>query len=216
MPDCTCLRCGQQRTHEARGLCDPCYQWVKRSDQLDRYPRSLRTPAEWVALIDTRDPAACWPWPGPMNGNGYGNAGSPAHRVVYELKVGPIPDGYQVGHTCHDRADCAGGIACAHRLCVNWVQHLKPMTRTENLLATPNTFNAINAGRTACPQGHPYDDVNTEHRNGRRHCRQCARDRRRRNYYANLEVERARAREYQRARRTQHHAPVAATGIRQA
>lgn len=163
---------------------------------------------ERLAQIDTSDPDACWIWPGEPGSRGYGRWGKRgrlAHRAVYELKVGPIPDGYQIGHTCHDRADCAGGTACPHRMCVNWVRHLKPMTCVDNLLATPNTFNAINVAKDRCPQDHPYDEANTVHRRGRRHCRECDRQRASRYYHANLEKVRACAREYQRQRRSAFH-----------
>lgn len=35
------------------------------------------------------------------------------------------------------------------------------------------------AERTHCPRGHPYDEENTRHSNGRRHCRACGRERNR-------------------------------------
>jgi hypothetical protein len=137
-----------------------------------------------------------------VGANGYGIAGGPAHRVVYQRMVGPIAEGQQIDHACHNDAECSGGHSCLHRLCVNWASHLRPVTAQVNLLASPNTVNSINVAKDRCPQDHPYDEANTTHRNGRRHCNQCARDRRRRNYYANLEAERTRAREYQQQRRT--------------
>jgi hypothetical protein len=128
-----------------------------------------------------------------------------AHRAVYELKVGAIPADVQIDHQCHNESDCPGGIACLHRRCVNWVNHLRPATAQVNLLASPNTFNAINTAKECCPRSHPYDEANTAHRNGRRHCRTCDRERARGYYRANLELVREKAREYQRARRAQHH-----------
>jgi hypothetical protein len=127
--------------------------------------------------------------------------------------VGSIPTGFQIDHRCHNEADCAGGTTCPHRLCVNWAKHLVPVTAQANLLASKNTLNAINISKTHCPHGHPYDEQNTAVRSGRRHCRQCDRDRRRRNYYANVEAERSAARDRQRRRRS---APVSATGAQQA
>ena len=54
----------------------------------------------------------CWLWVGPTNG-GYGqlwyttDSGTPTttttHRVMYLSFVGPIPDGFQVHHTCEVR-----------------------------------------------------------------------------------------------------------------
>jgi hypothetical protein len=215
VPECTCLRCGLSKKHEARGLCEPCYLWARRHRQLDRYPKSVRTPAEWIAMIDRSDPLTCWPWPGPISDKGYGNASGPAHRLVYQLMVGPIPEGQQIDHSCHNDAECAGGKSCQHRLCVNWVNHLRTVTARVNLLASPNTVNSINVMKDHCPRDHPYDEANTSYRNGRRHCRACDRDRSRRYYHGNLELVRAKARDYQRERRAQDHAPVTAAGDRQ-
>lgn len=164
-----------------------------------------RTLGARIAQIDMSDPNACWIWPGAPGGRGYGrwgNRGVMAHRAVYELMVGPIPDGHQIGHTCHDLADCAGGTECPHRLCVNWLRHLSPMVSAANLLASRNTVNAINAAKDHCPKEHPYDKANTVYRNGRRHCRECDRLRASRYYQGNLETVRAKAREYQRRRRS--------------
>jgi len=54
----------------------------------------------------------CWEWIGAKRGNGYGEIGvgkgiSPigAHRLAYELYVGPIPDGLNVCHHC-DNPPC--------------------------------------------------------------------------------------------------------------
>lgn len=42
-----------------------------------------------------------------------------AHRVAYELIVGPIPEGHGLDHTCH------------HEACVN-PDHLRPVTAKQN------------------------------------------------------------------------------------
>ena len=58
----------------------------------------------------------CWEYTGPSGGNGYGQvtlhsaSGSvlnklQAHRVIYELLIGPIPSGNYVCHTC-DNPKC--------------------------------------------------------------------------------------------------------------
>lgn len=61
--------------------------------------------------IDQKDHEDCWPWIGAKNGNGYGriNLGERLaypHRLVFEVTAGPIPDGMQVDHTCHNRSCC--------------------------------------------------------------------------------------------------------------
>lgn len=48
----------------------------------------------------------CWSWTGPKNERGYGHIRHQyAHRIAYELFVGPIPDGLFVLHRC-DNPPC--------------------------------------------------------------------------------------------------------------
>lgn len=71
-------------------------------------------------------PDACWPWLGAGKGNGYGNVrvgktNPSAHKRAYELFVGPVPDGYDVCHSCDNR------------WCVNYEAHLFLGTRSRNM-----------------------------------------------------------------------------------
>lgn len=128
----------------------------------------------------------CWLWTGGQNGRGYGVIFAPnmgrrmmlVHRVSYELAYGPIPAGMQVDHECHNEdLDCPGGPQCPHRLCAR-PDHLTLATNRDNSLkGRGSNPGRIQAAKTHCPQGHPYDAENTI-RHGRdrkwRSCRACA------------------------------------------
>jgi len=55
-------------------------------------------------------PTDCWEWCLRKSKQGYGRywadktGPKPAHRIAYELFIGPIPDGLCVCHTCDNRA----------------------------------------------------------------------------------------------------------------
>ena len=117
----------------------------------------------------------CWLWKGTLVTNGYGvmyveGQQRRAHRLSYEHFIGPIPEGLDLDHLCHNHdPGCVGGAKCLHRRCVN-PGHLQPATRKTNLNRSPHS----RARRTHCPHGHPYDVVNTYvSPAGIRHCRAC-------------------------------------------
>ncbi len=110
----------------------------------------------------------CWIWNGTLN-NGYGRLSIAyrqpcqyAHRFSYELHRGPIPDGLQIDHLCRVPR------------CVN-PDHLEVVTNAEN--TARGLFRWASAewqrSKTHCPQGHPYNEVNTYYRRGDRMNRQC-------------------------------------------
>jgi HNH endonuclease len=47
----------------------------------------------------------------------------------------------------------------------------------------PNSIGMINAAKTHCPRGHPYDETNTIFRAGSRECRICVNEQKRRSYH---------------------------------
>lgn len=77
--------------------------------------------------VDRRGDGECWPWLAGRNksgGHGIAYVGNQksmaAHRAVYEILVGPIPDGLVLDHLCRN----AG--------CVN-PAHCEPVTQAENV-----------------------------------------------------------------------------------
>ena len=107
----------------------------------------------------------CWLWTGTINDQGYGISRRHfrAHRIAYELLVGPIPDGLQLDHLCRVRN------------CVN-PDHLEPVTARTNTRRGVG-FAAQRAAQTHCKREHEFTEENTYiRRNGTRLCRTCAKE----------------------------------------
>ncbi|MFD6677526.1 HNH endonuclease signature motif containing protein [Rhodococcus zopfii] len=107
----------------------------------------------------------CWEWFGPIGNSGYGQCkvgrlNKLTHRVVYEILVGPIPDGLQIDHLCKNRTCCNPA-------------HLEPVTARENVLRG-DTIAAANIQKSNCPKGHEYDYTSPSGRRGCRTCRRAA------------------------------------------
>ena len=124
------------------------------------------TEARFWSKVDTDgstvhpDLGKCWLWRASRDRSGYGRFKAAtgvvgAHRVAYELLVGPIPDGLTLDHLCRVRH------------CVN-PEHLEPVTHRENTLRGTGPT-AENARKTHCLRGHALT-------HGRR-CMTCARNR---------------------------------------
>lgn len=141
----------------------------------------------WTRVEKT---GSCWFWKGGGSKFGYGwvnwrGERKLAHRFVYELVFGPIPDGLSIDHICHN-ADptCLDWEACPHRRCVN-PDHLEAIPTVENVMRG-NSPAAQNARKTHCRHGHPFDELNTYilPGTGHRECRECQRVKNRRRYAA--------------------------------
>jgi len=135
----------------------------------------------WRRVLAVGNVCECWEWAGCKSPLGYGRfciRGSvdrdlQAHRVAYEMTIGPIPSGLSLDHLCRNPA------------CVNpW--HLEPVTHLENVRRGNSKFNKISAAtraaqiakrlaKTHCPRGHEYTVANTRlSPKGGRSCKACA------------------------------------------
>ncbi len=122
-------------------------------------------PENLLRRLQLRD-GGCIEYTGAKKDNGYGTLRGVgrmvyAHRAMYELMIGPIPDGLVIDHLCRNR------------WCVN-PGHMEAVTHRENL-TRGNGWSGRHARATHCPQGHPYDEANTYLRpDGKgRDCRKC-------------------------------------------
>lgn len=110
----------------------------------------------------------CWLWSGALTGRGYGKFGSPArsaHRYMYELFRGPIPDELEIDHLCR-----------VHR-CVN-PDHLEAVPHKVNV--ERGELRLVLGSRTHCKNGHEFTPENTRTyvggRGFQRVCRACKRE----------------------------------------
>lgn len=119
----------------------------------------------FLSNVDTNGSNGCWLWTKYQRHDGYGNFNVDgkqilAHRWAYINLVGPIPEGLYLDHLCRNRP------------CVN-PSHLEPVTNKVNILRGIGAT-AINALKTHCPRGHPYDLFNTyKTEYTGRQCRTC-------------------------------------------
>lgn len=122
--------------------------------------------------------SGCWLWVGAIrHGDGYGSAYNPkkkypgvAHKIVYKILKGEVPEGLDLDHLCRVRS------------CVN-PDHLEPVTRKVNVNRGKHSERLYkrNASITHCPKGHEYSGNNllvyTKIKRGKlcqiRRCRIC-------------------------------------------
>lgn len=163
----TCSVNGCAAWVQAKGLCDNHYRhFLKTGDPL----KTPRDPEQRLwARVQRGAPDDCWPWRGALS-NGYGRLRIPggsvqAHRLAYELLVGPIPADRELDHLCRNTVCCNPA-------------HLEPVTKAENILRGYGMA-ARWARRTHCERGHPLEGPEADvHMHGNtRVCRACTRAR---------------------------------------
>jgi len=113
----------------------------------------------------------CWEWVAARCSFGYGNFQwegrvRQAHRIAYEILVGPIPEGLEPDHLC------------VNPPCVN-PNHIEPVTHSENCRRGNQGIYAISKAQnqTHCLRGHPLSKDNTYiDKHGKRSCITCRRE----------------------------------------
>lgn len=150
----------------------------------------VRSDSEYIAYYlskSTVAPNGCVLWNGWCVAKGYGQAGYRGkpwmlHRLIYTLKVGPIPPGMLVCHTCDIRN------------CWNH-EHLFLGTEADNNRDCGNKGRHHNSVKTHCKRGHEYTPENTAYKNGpgtvMRVCKECLRARLNSDHYRKQASERA-------------------------
>jgi hypothetical protein len=101
----------------------------------------------------------CLEFRGGLDAYGYGRISHEGqhrklHRAMYEVFVGPIPEGCELDHLCLNRACCNPA-------------HLEVVT-------VSNHRRKHQPRREFCKHGHRFDANPTVHSNGTQRCKQCA------------------------------------------
>lgn len=160
-PTCSVGDCS--RSVYAKALCGMHYQRQRTRGTVELL-RAPTVEGRFWAKVDRADAAACWVWTGYRDRHGYGEFHKTvapkqrkkirAHRMAYELLVGPIPNDCELDHLCRNKA------------CVN-PSHLEPVTHAVNMRRYSESV-------THCKYGHEYTPENTYlHPKGSRDCRAC-------------------------------------------
>lgn len=118
-----CLAPGCDKTEHCKGYCGQHYSNLQRHGGLEAPDR--KTPAELRFEPKVKQTDSCWLWTGGTYPNGYAKfffngKNDLAHRVAYQLWVGPIDAGKHIDHLCHNI------------ICVN-PDHLRPVTPKQNV-----------------------------------------------------------------------------------
>ena len=101
-----CAVDGCEKLGRAAGMCHGHYKRLRTFGTTAVKPGSKAPIADRFQLyVDKQGADECWPWKASVRGAGYGRIKSNgitflAHRVSYEIHIGPIPDGMLVCHHC--------------------------------------------------------------------------------------------------------------------
>lgn len=166
MPNRTCTLPDCDSRHYGHGYCDRHYRrWKRHGDPLGFAWGDVEARIRAKTVVED----GCWVYTGQPSKRypevRIDGVRTGIHRWSYETHHGPIPDGHDVDHLC--------------RVTRCWnPQHLRTLPAADNT-ADNRPANRFRR-QTSCVNGHPFDEVNTYWYRGRRMCRTCRRDRKRR------------------------------------
>ena len=109
---------------------------------------------------------SCWFWTGCVGIDGYAKVRYKgkcrvAHRVSYEIFMGPIGMGLTLDHLCRVRN------------CVK-PEHLEPVSMRVNTLRG-TSFSSVNAAKIFCIRGHNLPEYSIQINGIKRRCKTCSR-----------------------------------------
>jgi hypothetical protein len=179
MPKAICSIEGCQKPKKSRGWCemhytrwrthgDPLVSKVIMGDDAARFWSKVDKDGPLPqpgSLADDRGLGQCWLWTPPPDTHGYGQFRvdgrlTGAHLYSFALHGGVLVAELEIDHLCR------------RPICVN-PGHFEQVTPRVNLMRS-QSWAALNAAKTHCPQGHPYDAENTYRpARGGRMCRKC-------------------------------------------
>lgn len=185
----TCRRCGKDLPLDAFGFhrrfsdgkrpeCKECHRVAERERKRKAGAKPKLDPeVKFWTLVKRTGDDECWEWQGPRHRAGHGRfrvkGYNLAHRFAYELLVGPIPEGLELDHLCHN-PPC---VNPAHLEAVSHDINVKRGWRKQsNLVEASHVAAAKRRAATHCKRGHPFDAANTilRKRDGTRICRACS------------------------------------------
>ena len=126
MSDRTCTIGECEKPLRCRGMCETHYSNMRKhgTPYAPPRPRGPRVPVADVIAARSRREGDCLIWTGGTDRKGYGELRTggktkKAHRLVWEIQNGEIPDGIMLDHICHNKA------------CIE-VRHLRFATNQQN------------------------------------------------------------------------------------
>ena len=149
-----CPTCDGAKRTDAR-LCRSC--WLAEDRTGDRAARF------WARVDATGGVLACWPFIGNGTAAGYGQLSIgrgtgrmvAAHRLSYELAVGPIPSGMVVRHTC-DNPPC---VNPAHLVIGAQLDNVRDMVERGRRRGRSLTADQVAEVRRRAAAGESYRDL---------------------------------------------------------